>query len=559
LFSFSVFRDALMIDPKPPSIGYGLRMSDEQLFRLDDLLIDLARQQVERGGVRVEVAGLSFRLLAHLLAQGNRAVGFDELIESVWAPAVVGEETVTQRVKLLRQALGDDGRRPRYIRSVRGQGYQLCMAPTRVDAVRADVPRGRSSRSAAIAGLALLVLAAILMAFWRLQESAEHLVTEVKAPGAVEAIIERARYYAHIGQDANNERAIVLFEDALAVDAANADARIGLSRALSARMCLYNRGAGSVDRAEALARAVLDHDAGNSRAHDALAYAFDCRGLIDSALLEYEQAFALDPLARFDSKASAAYLYSVKGRLADALKANVEVAGWRSELRFFDIQIARNLELLGFVAEAERRYEISFRLYPDSAYSNAAWPRCLFLQGRLDEAEAAIKQSLQRPVHPELLVLSGELALLRGKRSDARDAFARAHALRPHTSWPDSLVHLYADGPLDSVWVGQQAERIRNAIKAGEHAPEMTIELALLELGLGHREAALDAIDSAIKAGFSDRAYLQISPLFHALAGEPRMAAAVDRIGQHVAGERARVLAADWLPPDLLSAVKASP
>ncbi|MDT9694286.1 helix-turn-helix domain-containing protein, partial [Streptomyces sp. P9(2023)] len=32
-------------------------------------------------------------------------------------------------MKLLRQALGDDSRRPRYIRSVRGRGYQLCAPP----------------------------------------------------------------------------------------------------------------------------------------------------------------------------------------------------------------------------------------------------------------------------------------------------------------------------------------------------------------------------------------------------------------------------------------------
>jgi DNA-binding winged helix-turn-helix (wHTH) protein/Flp pilus assembly protein TadD len=554
-----LFRDNVVMDPKPLWIGYGLRMSNAQRFRLDDLLIDLDRQQVERAGVRLEVSGLSFRLLAYLLGQGSRVVRFDELIEKIWAPAVVNEETVTQRVKLLRQALGDDGRRPRYIRSVRGHGYQLCLEPTQVDAAPAVAPRRRSSRSAAIAGVTLVALVMLAVAIWRLPEPAGRLDTEVDAPDSIEATVQRALYYAHIGQDANNERAITLFEDALAADASNADARIGLSRALSARMCLYNRGAGSTERAEALARAILERDAANARAHDALAYAFDCRGLIDAALLEYERAFALDPVARFDSKASAAYLYSVKGQLADALKANVEVADRRSELRFFDIQIARNLELLGFVAEAERRYETSFRLYPDSAYSNAAWPRCLFLQGRLDEAEAAIKLALQRPVHPELLVLSGELALLRGKRTDARDAFAQAHALRPHTSWPDSLVHVYADEPLDVDWIKSQAGRTREAVEAGDHAPDMFVELAVLEIGLGHHEAALDAIDSAITAGFSDRAYLQVSPLFRSLAGEPRMASAIDRIGQHVAGERERVLAADWLPPDLLSAVRASP
>jgi tetratricopeptide (TPR) repeat protein len=169
--------------------------------------------------------------------------------------------------------------------------------------------------------------------------------------------------------------------------------------------------------------------AGHARALAALAYAYECRGLVDAAPAEYERAYALDPVARFDSKASAAYLYSVKGRLADALKANVEVSGRRSELRFLDIQIASNLELLGFVSAAEQRYERSFLLYPDSVYSNVAWPRSPYLQGRLDEAEAAIGLALLRPAHPELHVLDGELALLRGDRDRARAAFAKAHAM----------------------------------------------------------------------------------------------------------------------------------
>jgi len=96
------------------------------------------------------VSGLSFRLLEVLLEQGQRVVGFDELMERVWAPAVVNEETVTQRVRLLRQALRDDGRNPRYLRSVRGRGYQLCIEPQRIDEPQVEVSsRKRSKRNAA--------------------------------------------------------------------------------------------------------------------------------------------------------------------------------------------------------------------------------------------------------------------------------------------------------------------------------------------------------------------------------------------------------------------------
>jgi DNA-binding winged helix-turn-helix (wHTH) protein len=112
-------------------------------YFLLDLDIDLDARTVRRAGCTVEVAGLSFDLLACLLVRGDAVVSFDELMTAVWAPSVVNEETITQRVKLLRQALGDDSRKPRYIRSVRGRGYQLLAQP-RVISSASDTPRARA-------------------------------------------------------------------------------------------------------------------------------------------------------------------------------------------------------------------------------------------------------------------------------------------------------------------------------------------------------------------------------------------------------------------------------
>jgi len=100
-------------------------------YRFEDLEIDLDRREVRRGDAVLELAGLSFDLFAYLLGQGTRVVGFDELIAQVWSPAVVGEETVTQRVKLLRQSLGDDGRRPPPVARRRRPATALCAFGTR--------------------------------------------------------------------------------------------------------------------------------------------------------------------------------------------------------------------------------------------------------------------------------------------------------------------------------------------------------------------------------------------------------------------------------------------
>ncbi|MEO8670758.1 MAG: winged helix-turn-helix domain-containing protein [Tahibacter sp.] len=526
---------------------------DVPIFLLDDLRIDPLRQQVERAGDTLDVGGLSFQLLRYLLEQGDRVVGFDELIQHVWAPAVVNEETVTQRVKLLRQALGDDGRNPRYVRSVRGRGYQLCTAPRRMarPPVSASNPRA-SLRTAAMVAAVVVASALGVGAWWQFHERPH----AVNPPSPHEEMLQRARYYADIGQDENNARAVALYEQALRAEPANAGARVGLSRALSARMCLYNGGPPFAERAQTLAEVVIARTPNDSSAHAALAYSFDCRGDVDAAIREYEKAVALDPDGRYDSLASLANLYVTKGRLADALHNNVAVQKTGLKLRFLDLQIARNLELLGFTTEAEQRYEKLFWLYPDNVYANVAYPRALFVQGRYHEAESALSEALQRPLHPSLFVLGAELALVRGDRASAEEMFAKAARLRPHQSLPATLEHLYTI-PFDAAWVAARTEQQERDVEAG--GPDAWLEVAQLRLASGDRDGAVAAVRRAVADGFRDRAWLQTSPLLHALADQPGFAEVVNTLSRAVASERERVLAADWLPPDLVNAKPAAP
>jgi DNA-binding winged helix-turn-helix (wHTH) protein/Tfp pilus assembly protein PilF len=523
-----------------------MNSASQPVVALDDLRIDLARQRVTRGEQQLDVSGLSFKLLRHLLEQGDRVVGFDELIERVWSPAVVNEETVTQRVKLLRQALQDDGRNPRYIRSVRGRGYQLCSVPQPAEAEPdppSAAPPGRSRRLVLAAATVLAGLAGL--AAWSLQRHAPPPAT------GSEELRQRARYYAAIGQSENNERAILLYEEALRADPRDDAASVGLSRALSARMCLYNGSPESTVRAQALADAVIARSTRDSAAHDALAYAHDCRGELDAAIAEYERAVALDPSARLDSRASVANLYVAKGRLADALEANLGAERAGAKLRFLDLQIARNLELLGYAEAAERRYAKIFRLYPDNVFGNAAWPRFLFAQGRYTEAETALAEAMDRPQHPQLFLLAGELALLRGDRERAARLFGQAAALRPHQSLPRTLTDLYADPAAAAAALDARAQARTRAAEDG--APEDWLEVALLRRDTD-RAAAIDALRRAVAGGFRDQAWLQASPLFRPLADEPGFAEVVDSISRARASERARALAAAWFPADLVSA-----
>ena len=94
-------------------------------FQIDDLSVDVGRALVRRGAQDIALPKLSFDLLVALARAAPSLLTLDELMDQVWPGLVVTPDTVSQRIKLLRDALGDDSRAPHYIAGVRGRGYRL--------------------------------------------------------------------------------------------------------------------------------------------------------------------------------------------------------------------------------------------------------------------------------------------------------------------------------------------------------------------------------------------------------------------------------------------------
>lgn len=103
-------------------------------YRIDDLILDTGRRQLFRHERRIEVPKLSFDLLVALVELAPNVASANTLIERVWGDVVVSDETLTQRVKMLRDALDQDGQKRRYIETVRSIGYRLRSVPTELAA-----------------------------------------------------------------------------------------------------------------------------------------------------------------------------------------------------------------------------------------------------------------------------------------------------------------------------------------------------------------------------------------------------------------------------------------
>lgn len=115
------------------------RPSAEISRSVGDLIVDLQHERVTRGGREIPLPKLSFDLLAALVRASPELVSIDSLMRTVWPRLVVGPETVVQRVKLLRDALGDDSKQPRYVAAVRGRGYRIAALVGPVGSLNARV------------------------------------------------------------------------------------------------------------------------------------------------------------------------------------------------------------------------------------------------------------------------------------------------------------------------------------------------------------------------------------------------------------------------------------
>jgi DNA-binding winged helix-turn-helix (wHTH) protein len=93
-------------------------------FRLDP-----AERRLTRDGAPVEVSARYLDALILLVAEQGSLVTKDRFMDEVWRGVPVTDEALTQCIRALRRALGDDAANPRFIETVPRFGYRFIAAP----------------------------------------------------------------------------------------------------------------------------------------------------------------------------------------------------------------------------------------------------------------------------------------------------------------------------------------------------------------------------------------------------------------------------------------------
>jgi DNA-binding winged helix-turn-helix (wHTH) protein len=94
-------------------------------YRFSDFTLSPRRRTLIRGELEQPLIPRYFDLLVFLIERRHEAVHRRDIFDRVWNDVVVSDSALSQAIRTIRRALGDDSREPRFIRTVSRHGYRF--------------------------------------------------------------------------------------------------------------------------------------------------------------------------------------------------------------------------------------------------------------------------------------------------------------------------------------------------------------------------------------------------------------------------------------------------
>lgn len=97
----------------------------DKKIRFGDVTVDPQSNLITVVGKEKRLEPKLVALLMYLARHSQQVITRQQITETIWPSVVVGEESITQAIFSLRNALGDDAKRPKYIETIPKKGYRF--------------------------------------------------------------------------------------------------------------------------------------------------------------------------------------------------------------------------------------------------------------------------------------------------------------------------------------------------------------------------------------------------------------------------------------------------
>ena len=428
------------------------------IYEFSNLTLDLERRLLTRSGQPIKLTKLSFKVLQALVQAAPALISHDELINQVWGPKrVITPDNLSQRMKTLRQSLGDDPNQPIYIEGVRGEGYRL-LPEVKIQGAQAS---SRSSRQALssrlIVTLVVLALAMGYIAFDKFMLEPvedEQLAQSARQEGRSAVLAESfgdksiaVLPFVNLSSESSNQ----FFADGIHDDLLTRISNIQNIKSISRTSVMTYRNSNKSLRSIAKElRVSTILEGGVQRAGDQVR--------INLQLIDAESDAHLWAQT-FTRELTATNVFAVQAEISEAVAGALKVVLSADERSQLEKQPTANLQALDkyflgkqlynkatseSVGQAILAYQAAIRLDPEFAlaYSNQAsamleqvWVSGLPAEAQLEKSRPLIDQAiLLDPQSSEAFIALGNWYQRSGDIEKATQAYEQAMALGPNSA-----------------------------------------------------------------------------------------------------------------------------